>query len=118
VLSLCALAIGPALAAVLGRTSRAAELIDGLVLVALSGLVLFHILPHTIAAAGWLALAGAAGGFALPFLVERVGRRSGSAAHVVLAPLVMAAFGVHAFADGAVLVGRGADEILGVAIIL
>jgi hypothetical protein len=75
-LSLAALAIGPLTAAVFRKTRWSADLLDGLVLVAVSGLVLVHVLPHTVAVAGWTAIAVAAGGFALPFVPERWGRGS------------------------------------------
>jgi uncharacterized membrane protein YraQ (UPF0718 family) len=120
-LSLLALGLGPCIAVLAGRTSRAAEFFDGLVLVALCGLVLLHILPHTVAVAGWVALAAAAVGFAFPFAVERVGHRSGVATHRVLVPLVMASFGVHAFVDGAALVEHDAEahqHLLALAIVL
>ncbi|HTQ45453.1 MAG TPA: permease [Polyangiaceae bacterium] len=104
-LSLVALACGPALTEALPKTSRAREFIDGLVLVALSGLVLVHILPHTVSVAGWPALLVAVFGFALPFGLERLAPRGREGrAHRYLVPLVLVAFGVHAFIDGAALV--------------
>jgi hypothetical protein len=104
-LSLVALAVGPLAAALLRGTRWSADLLDGLVLVAVCGLVLLHVVPHAVAAAGWSAIALAAAGFAMPFLAERW-RREKQGASFALVSLVVASFGVHAFIDGAVLVGH------------
>lgn len=122
-LSLLALACGPALTEALSKTSRAHEFLDGLVLVALSGLVLVHILPHTVSVAGWAALLVAVFGFALPFGLERLAPRGREGrTHRYLVPLVLVAFGVHAFIDGAALVEHAAEAapagVLALAIVL
>jgi zinc transporter ZupT len=104
-LSLVALAAGPLVAALLGKTRWSAGLLDGLVLVAVCGLVLLHIVPHAVAVAGWPAVALAAAGFAMPFLAERW-RRGTQTGGFALVPIVVASFGIHAFIDGAALVER------------
>lgn len=122
-LSVAALAFGPALTALLPRTSLAHDLLDGLVLVSLFGLVAVHVLPHTVVVAGWPAALMAVGGFLFPFVLERLAPRAdGAPRHAFLVPLVMGAFGVHAFIDGAALVDHTEDagpaNVLALAIVL
>ncbi|MGH7295861.1 MAG: permease [Polyangiaceae bacterium] len=121
-LSLVALACGPALTAALSKTPRANEFLDGLVLVALSGLVAIHILPHTVAVAGTAALLCGVLGFLSPYLLERLAPHGGAGAHRFLVPLVIASFGVHGFIDGAALVEHAAEvapgQVLAIAIVL
>jgi uncharacterized protein len=119
-LSLVALAIGPLTAAIFRKTRWSADLLDGLVLVAVCGLVLVHVLPHTVAVAGWTAIAVATAGFAMPFVAERW-RRASDAGHRALVPIVIASFGVHAFIDGAALVehgGQAHDRFVALAVVL
>jgi hypothetical protein len=119
-LSLVALAIGPLTAAVLRKTRWSVDLLDGLVLVAVCGLVLLHVVPHAVAVAGWSAIALAAAGFAMPFLAERW-RRERQGAITVLVPIVVASFGVHAFIDGAALVEHAEpahDRFVALAVVL
>lgn len=122
-LSLIALAAGPALAASLAKTPRAHEFLDGLVLVALFGLVAVHILPHTVSIAGGAALLTAAFGFLLPYGLERLSHRgTAHVTHRFLVPLVVASFGVHGFIDGAALVEHAAEaapaHLIALAIVL
>lgn len=107
ILSIVALAIGPLGALLVRGTKRSHDILDGLVLVSVSGLVLLHVLPHVVDSVGWIAVAVAGAGFAMPFAVERWsgGSDSGRSA---LFPLVVASFGVHALVDGSALAGRGA----------
>ena len=70
-ISLAGLLLGP----IAYRFSRRREglygCIDGFVLVGVSGLILTEVLPETVAAAGYWAIACAAAGFVLPLLLER-----------------------------------------------
>lgn len=105
-LSLLALGIGPLWGALLRKAAWSADFLDGVVLVSLCGLILLHVLPHTVEKAGWLAIAIAAGGFALPFVAERWRHGENDGRASALVPVVVTSFGVHAFFDGAALVQR------------
>ncbi len=123
-LSLVALACGPLLATVLSRTPRAHDFLDGLVLVALCGLVLVHVLPHAVGLAGGPALLAAALGFLMPYGLERLtSRGSRLGAHRFLVPVVATSFGVHGFIDGAALVDHASEaaapaSVIALAIVL
>ena len=82
------------------RLSRAMELI---ILVVLAVLVLWHLLPESVATAGWLAVVFAALGFALPSIAERAWHVFAHRFHWI--PLVLGTLGlaIHAAMDGAAI---------------
>jgi zinc transporter ZupT len=105
----------------LRKTAWSADFLNGVVLVSLSGLVLLHVLPHTVEKAGWSAIAVAAGGFALPFVAERWRHGGNDDRASALVPVVVTSFGVHAFFDGAALVqhtGQAQDLYVATAVVL
>jgi zinc transporter ZupT len=120
-LSLLALGIGPLWGALLRKTAWSADFLNGVVLVSLSGVVLLHVLPHTIEKAGWSAIAVAAGGFALPFIAERWRHGGNDGRASALLPVIVTSLGVHAFFDGAALVqhtGQAQDLYVATAVVL
>lgn len=103
ILSLVALALGPVLLTILHARGALLEALDGFVLFVITGLVLFHILPHGIEHAGWAALIAAGIGLGGPLLIERLRDRSAEQAHS--AALVLAVIGLvlHGGMDGIAL---------------
>jgi len=103
--SLVALTVGPALMAALARTSVALVALDALVVVAITGLVMLHIVPESVAVAGWPALVALVAGLGLPAVLHG----SHDACHPKRPPgiflaLAMGALGLHALLDGVALV--------------
>ncbi|MCB9646594.1 MAG: permease [Deltaproteobacteria bacterium] len=102
-LALAALAVAPLLYR-LGRAHRTLlALLDGFVLAGVSGLVLIHVLPHTLEEAGPAALVAAVGGLLIPYAAERLGHE----AQRFTTPAALVGLGLHALMDGGGLAGGG-----------
>lgn len=101
------LALGPALFALLHRSPAPQLAVDGFVLVAITGLVAFHVLPDAFESAGFIALFAAAAGLLLPLLVERVKALSSRMSHGIVLAVAFSALMLHASLDG---VGVAASE--------
>lgn len=103
--SLLALLVGPLLVRMAGDRSTSVAVIDGFVVVAIVGLALVSILPHSIEVVGWWALLAAGGGMAAPLIAEKsVGSRARRAeGRQKLLLMALAGLAVHAFADGVAL---------------
>ena len=103
IVSLFALAVGPLLYRAADSMRQALLALDGFVMIAVSGLVVVHIVPHAIAVAGPIAMIVALVGFLGPGIIESKLHRAASRAHT--ATLVLACVGlvVHAFLDGVAL---------------
>lgn len=78
--------------------------LDGFVFVAITGLVVVHIVPESVELAGWIAVAGVAVGLWLPTLIEHRLRPMARQVHNVTLVLGLVAIAVHAFTDGIALV--------------
>lgn len=118
-ISLAALAIGPLLFRVADRARTWLAALDGFVMVAISGLVLVHIIPHSLAEAGTVAVVLAAIGFLGPGLLERVLHRVARETHVITLVLALLGLGAHALVDGIALgSGEGHGSVLAVAVAL
>jgi uncharacterized membrane protein YraQ (UPF0718 family) len=103
--SLVALTIGPALMAALARTSLTLVALDAAVVVTITGLVMLHIVPESVAVAGWPALVALSVGLGLPAVLHG----SHDACHPKRPPgiflaLAVGALGLHALLDGVALV--------------
>ncbi|ACY19298.1 permease [Haliangium ochraceum] len=125
VTSVLALAIGPVLYRAAGAARWALSALDGFIMVAVAGLVVVHIVPHSVALAGPWALGLALLGFLGPGMIERYLHRAARTTH--LATLVLACIGLmaHALFDGAALGsaahGHGHDHegsLLAIAVVL
>ncbi|MCB9553722.1 MAG: hypothetical protein H6705_17920, partial [Myxococcales bacterium] len=105
VASLVGLAVGPVVQRLAHGRSRALDVLDGFVLVAIAGLALVHVLPHAIAAAGGWALVAAAAGLWAPTVLERRLQAPDGArgAGRVTLWLVLIGLMAHAALDGAAL---------------
>ncbi|NOZ02170.1 MAG: hypothetical protein GXP54_09810 [Deltaproteobacteria bacterium] len=122
ILSLIPLLAGPLVVMALRSAGWAARFLDGFVMVSVAGMVLLHILPAAVARGGVAAVAAAAVGLALPFVIERLlGYRSGKAQALVLA-LGFLALSFHSILDGIALCGQGGGDaefpFLGVSVAL
>jgi hypothetical protein len=109
VLGLCALAVGPVLGPVLRRFSGLAAGVDAFVVVTVTGLVVLHVLPQSVALGGVVVLPLAGAGVVVPALLHRFDAVQRPAlwrgGRQVLATLFLlcAAFG-HALLDGVALI--------------
>ncbi len=103
VASLLPLALGPALVGALKKSPGRRLALGAGVGVAVSGLLLLHVLPHALGVAGWVVLPLALVGWILSLLLHRWGvyLRSG------LLHVAMAGLALHAILDGVALVGAG-----------
>ena len=125
-ISLLALAVGPLLYRVADTARQGLLMLDGFVMIAVAGLVVIHIVPHTLAVAGPMAVIVALVGFLGPGLVERRLHAAAQRAHT--ATLIVACVGlvVHAFLDGVALGvpeaehghGDGEASVLAIAVVL
>ncbi|HUS67367.1 MAG TPA: permease [Kofleriaceae bacterium] len=121
-ISLLAFALGPLLYRVADRARASLALLDGFVMVAVSGLALVHIIPHAMAKAGPWALAVAAVGFIAPGFVEHRLERAARQTHSAALVVALAGLTVHEFFDGvglaAAFYGEGGVSLLAVAVVL
>lgn len=105
VLSLVALLIGPILFYFANFNDGFLQGLDGFVLVAICGLVLLHILPHTVEDVGWIALPVIFAGLLIPTFVERIKERFAAPTHTFTLILALLGIILHAFTDGMALTG-------------
>lgn len=119
VLSVVALLSGPLAELAMRRAWWARAALDGFVLVAIAGLVLLHVVPHSAEVIGLPAVLAAGAGLAAPLLMERWVEIRGERAHTVLLPLGLIGLLVHSLFDGVALaVPSEEGELLGVAVLL
>jgi uncharacterized protein len=97
------------------RGGRAA--LDGFVLVAVSGLVLLHVLPHAVHMGGPLVVAIAGIGMFLPLVIENLTRDAATSAHAWALRVALLGLVAHAALDGAALF-HGHEPELAWAVIL
>ena len=121
-LSLLPLVAGPLLVRGLQASPWTARALDAFVLVAVSGLIFLHVLPHGIQEGGAWAVVAAVTGLFLPLLAERAQRRTQS---LSLSPALVMALGlltIHGMLDGVALAAphQHADhgEVLAFAVVL
>lgn len=78
-------------------------MLDGLVMVAIPGLIFLEFVPSAIGEGDWSVLLALAAGFALPIAAERTTRCAGGMAHRWALVAGLAGVALHAALDGAVL---------------
>ena len=110
ILGLLALGVGPLLAPLLRRSHGLAAAVDGFIACTVTGLVLLHVVPQSVALAGPAAIALAALGFFVPALLHRldawqVPATVAGARRVIASVVVLAGAFVHALLDGVALAG-------------
>ncbi len=108
-LSLVVLALGPVAYGAARVAGHMMAALDGFVVVAITGLVVIHIVPDSVGLAGWLAVAGVAVGVWLPTLIEHRLRSMARQVHAVTLVFGLLAIAIHAFADGLALVTDTGD---------
>ena len=137
VLSIVALALGPGIITLAGARSWVYALVDGFVIVTISGIAVIHILPQAILSSGAWAFVGAAAGLFGPMLLERKDhahhddvRGGDRAKHRPAMALALLGIAIHAFLDGSAFAGNddghghghdhghGASELLALAVVL
>lgn len=84
-------------------------MLDGLVMVAIPGLIFLEFVPSAIGEGDWSVLLALAAGFALPIAVERTTRCAGGMAHRWALLGGLAGIALHAALDGAVLATLSPD---------
>lgn len=99
-LSLAALAVGPLVYRVADRAREGLAALDGFVMTAIAGLVLVHIVPHAVEAAGVAAVAVAIAGFLGPGFIERALRGAAHRVHSATLSLAVGGLLLHGFFDG------------------
>ncbi len=108
-LSVLMLAVGPLIFRFTNRSKRALAFLDGFILTSIAGLLLAHVLPEALRAAGPMAFGALAFGALLPILFERLGKNTRSRANTVLWLFALGGFAVHTLLDGVALV-QSTDE--------
>lgn len=103
--SFLALFVGPALMATVSRTPAAFVALDAFVVVAITGLVMLHIVPESVAFAGWPALVALVIGLGLPAVLHGAhGSCHSRGSYQLFMLLALGALGLHALLDGVALV--------------
>lgn len=117
-----ALIAGPLVAQALRKNRPVNQILDGFVLVSITGLAMLHLLPEAILAIRWGALLMLVIGALLPSLIEHRFHAMEHKAHVGVILLVLVGILVHTLLDGMALsemsVEHGAGEALAIAVVL
>lgn len=121
--SILAMAVGPLLLAMAAGSKRVLAALDAFVLVTLSGLVLIHIVPQSVAIAGGAALGAALFGMVGLVMLEWGSDRLAARIWRTAVPVLLLGLAIHAFLDGVGLANRGDGHgrpvpVLGLAVIL
>ena len=114
-LSMLTLLAGPLLFRLSSGSRVAIAGLDGLVRIAVGGLLLLHVLPQAWLEAGWFAFPALVAGMFLPGILDRSLHGHQGKAHRAETTLALAGLGLHAFLDGAALVS---SSVLASAVIL
>jgi len=110
--SIAALAVGPIAYRVVKRSQspRARAVLDVVIILAVAGIVLLHILPDCVEVAGWTAVVWLVLGLLAPTCLEAWLRRIAKSAHTVVGAVIVAGIVLHALMDGAGLAVAGSDS--------
>lgn len=110
-LGLIALAMGPIIYRLAQNIPHLLSALDGFVLVAVTGLTLLYILPHSILIGGWPALVLSFIGLLAPTLIERRYHHLARQAHTVTLILAVLGMSLHGFIDGLALINHGTSLV-------
>ncbi|MFN8860227.1 MAG: hypothetical protein ACK5ZR_07930, partial [Gemmatimonadaceae bacterium] len=118
--SLGALAAGPVITWLAGHRTQLLAFLDGLILVAIGGLVLFDVVPHALHERDLVAVACMLAGLVLPTLAERLLHYGARQTHAVVVLLALCGVAVHSALDGSALrqAGDDPDSVLGYGVLL
>ncbi len=120
-LALLALGLGPLLDRIAARKGFVAAAVDGFTFVAMSGIILGHVLPESIRHAGWWALVLAVAGIFGPTIFESMVKGLAGTAHRAALALGLLGLLTHAVVDGLALwsgVHGRATSLLALAVVL
>jgi len=118
-LSVVVLALGPILYRAAREKSNGLALIDGFVVVAISGLVLLTIVPESVRSGGWWALLFCALGLLGPTLLEHSFHGAWKQTHTATLIIAVVGVGFHSLLDGVALnMTESDDSLLPLAVIL
>ena len=122
--SILTLAVGPILQQLGRRVGPMQAILDGFVFIAISGLILLHVIPGSIVLGGWLAILGGLLGLLVPSLIESRLHGLARQAHMVALVLALSGIMLHGFVDGLALIapeeaeGAHVHSMLPLAVIL
>lgn len=119
--SLVSFLLGPLVAILGGRLPSMLPIIDGFVLISLSGLVMLEVIPHAMEEIGLWALGLAMAGLLVPSFIEKSRFRIADQAHGMALIFGIVAILLHSMVDGlalAISVAEGNSEAFGSAVIL
>lgn len=108
-LSFAMLGVGPLLYRVLETRERARSFLNGFVLISVTGLVAFFVLPEVAAHVGGWAIVAALGGLLSPILLERLAGVGSRKTHALTLGLALFGLVLHTALDGMVLAGDHAS---------
>jgi len=117
--SIIALAVGPLVHHLFHTRPQARAALEGFILAAIGGLVLFHLFPACVEQGGWICIAPALTGFLGPEIFERLLHRTAHGVHQLALALALLGLLVHASIDGVALAGGAAGQLTaGIAVAL
>ena len=117
-ISIAALSVGPLIVRAFSENRGVTQALDGFVTIGIGGLVLFHVMPPSVAVGGYVALVFMVVGMIVPTAIERVQHGNIRAAHAAALALAFIALSLHALVDGVALsqADTGSTQALPVAI--
>lgn len=98
--SLAALLIGPLLFFVFRKSASLLSALDGFIVIAISGLVFLHILPHTVQEIGGWAFVIFLASLLLPSFLERMQSQLAEKTHTTTLVIALLGIALHTFTDG------------------
>ncbi len=102
-LSILILGLGPLLYKLSDRSEWMLSVIEGFVLISVSGIVLFHVLPHAMERLGGWAFLGAAVGFVGPLILGSIRRFTKERAENIALFVALVGLVIHGSMDGMAL---------------
>lgn len=101
--SFFSLCVGPLVYQTFGPLRRTDKIVGAIVLVVVTGIIVFEVIPHTYETIGFYSLILALVGFAGPTLIEKTFRRAADTTHKLTIYLGISGLLVHALIDGAAI---------------
>lgn len=103
--SFFSLCVGPLVYQTFGPLRRTDKIVNGIVLIVVTGTVVFEVVPQTYQIIGLAAIITCLLGFAGPTIIERSFQRAADTTHKLTIFLGMLGLVVHAFLDGVAIQG-------------
>ena len=101
--SFFSLFVGPLVYQTFGPLKRTDKIVSGFVLIVVSGVILFEVVPELFNEIGFISLAIVITGFAGPTLIESTFRNAADTTHKLTIYLGLAGLLIHALIDGAAI---------------